>query len=286
METGACCRRAIHHDHAAAGSWLGDRLRRNLLRDVVLVRGSVAAAGTACKSGREPRAVVQHRALGCMVPCSDSAGFVVQAIPARRDCARRRERGHRCHRADIVGKTCALSAEPAQGIPGSVGGSARLRLSRAAIQDCDRLRRPARQRIHAWHAEAQWLFARTAHRLHLCRRGRGARIHRSRARSGPVPCAAAPRDTDRVTRERFVRQSGRIRVDVVLARSRCGEHRHDAQPHANHRNPAAILQLRRLVHARQLAWRRSPLTHLRRGQGTCGGAAVGAGGGRAARGPL
>jgi hypothetical protein len=103
-----------------------------------------------------------------------------------------------------------------------------------------------------WHAEAARLPAGAAHRLHLRRVGEelGFIGVTSRWRSfSRSSCAARAWRTG----QRPVSRSGRLRAGHGLVRARGREHRHDAQPHAHHRHPAAVLQLRRLVPARELA---------------------------------
>ena len=84
-----------------------------------------------------------------------------------------------------------------------------------------------------------------AHRLHLLRGRRGARVHRRHHRAGALSCAVPARHARRDARQRCVPEPGRVRPRVGVAGARHRERRHDAEPDAGHRHPAAVLQLRR-----------------------------------------
>ena len=146
---------------------------------------------------------------------------------------------------------------PAARVPRPVDRSARVGLPRHPVAGRDRLGRMVRKGIHGRDAEAARVSSRAAHRLHLRRRRRGARASSASLvdagrLSLPACCASyaiAARANDGFS------SLVAFGLAVELARARAGEHRHDAEPHADHRHPAAVLQLRRLVPAGVAGWR-------------------------------
>ena len=119
----ACADRAdsVGDHHAPAGPRHGHRVHRDLLRDVVLVRRSLAAPDAARKPGGQPHTFVQHRHVGRVVSRSGRAYPVLQAVSGRRNHSSRGEHRNRGSSTDPLGEARAVSAEPAQGISRSVG---------------------------------------------------------------------------------------------------------------------------------------------------------------------
>ena len=117
--------------------------------------------------------------VGRVVPPPARARALVQAVPRRRRGARRRERRDgRASRRSLWEQLDAVSAAPPARVPRPIARPARVGLPRHPVAGRDRLRRLVRQGLHARHAEAARVPPGAAHRLHLRRRRRGARLHR------------------------------------------------------------------------------------------------------------
>ena len=193
VEARARRRRSVAADHDAARPRHRHRVRRHLLRDAVLGGRLVAAAAARGEPGGESDSRLQHRAVGRVVPAPPRARALVQAVPGRGDLPRRRQRRSIGVVAPILWeKLDAVSAEAPAGLPRSRHRSARLAgyhviQSQIAIGSGGWFGKG----YHAGHAEAARVPSRAAHRLHLRRRRRGARLHRRDASRSRSSCCSS-----------------------------------------------------------------------------------------------
>ena len=223
--------------------------------------------------GGEPHPRVQRVRLGRVVPPAHRARALVRAVSGRRDRARRRECRDGRARADHLGQLAPYQQKRLLVFLDPTVDPRAARLPRHAVAGRDRLGRLVRQGLHAGHAEAPRVPSGAAHRFHLRGRRRGARLHRRDAGVVAVPAAVPPRDE---IAERANDSFSSLVAFGLLASwfvHVLDERRHDAEPDADHRHSAAVLQLRRLVHAGELAGRSASSSRI---------SSEGRGGGRAA----
>ncbi|CAA9335458.1 MAG: Rod shape-determining protein RodA, partial [uncultured Gemmatimonadaceae bacterium] len=257
---------AAHHASARPGH--RHRVHRDLLRDAVLVGRPVAPAHPGREPRGEPRARLQPPHLGRVVLPAARAGHQVPRVSVGGGDPRRGERLLRRAGADSVGPPRALPTEATAGLHRPEHRRARLGLPRDPVARGDRLRGDVGEGVDAGHAEAAGLPSRAAHRLHLVGGGRGARLPGRDARTHALSRALSARRAHRHARQRQLQLPRGLRPRLELVRARRRERGDDAQPRPDHRHPAPLLQLRRLVHARELAGRRDAGPHLGRGEGT------------------
>jgi hypothetical protein len=202
------------------------------------------------------------------------ARVLLQAVPRR---GRRPDGGERDDGrggAADLGQAQAVPAEAPARLPRPAERPEGVGLPRAPVAGRHRLRGRVRQGVDAGDPEAPRVPSCAAHRLHLGGGRRGAGLHRRVRRARPLPLAAHAVHAHRGAGHRLVRVARRLRAHGELVRARDRERRDDAQPHADHRDPAAVLQLRRVVHAHLLARRGPPGAHLGGGARPAEGLAV------------
>ena len=145
---------------------------------------------------------------------------------------------------------------------------ARERLSRHSVAGRDRLRRMVRPRLSAMGRRNGSRFCRSSTPTSFSpwsARSWGSSASPSRWRSLRFFFCGSIRISERANDSFSSLVAFGLLGELVHARAR--ERRHDAQRHADHRNSAAVLQLRRIVHARVLAGRRRARPHLQRRRG-------------------
>ena len=184
--------------HGAARPRDRHRLHRHLLRDAVLVGRVVARCCCCVASPVVSLSSRSARALGRVVPRAARARALVQAVPRRGRRARRRERrdGRRWRRSSgtsssRTSRSACWCSSTRRSIPRASGYH--VLQSQIAIGSGGWFG----QGLHAGHAEATRVPSGAAHRLHLRRRRRGARLHRRDARAHAVPAALPARDPRR-----------------------------------------------------------------------------------------
>lgn len=111
---------------------------------------------------------------------------------------------------------------------------------------------PVRQGHRQRHAVDPRLSARGPHGLHLLRSGRGVRVRGRHGAHRPVRPAHRGVPLHRPARRQPLRHAHRHGRHRHVALPDFGEHRHGLRPYAHHGHPAALRQLRLLVHGREL----------------------------------
>ena len=145
-----------------------------------------------------------------------------------------------------------LPAQPPARVPEPRGRPLRRRLQPRPGQDCHRQRWPVRQGHRQRHAVDPRLSARGPHGLHLLRSGRGVRVRGRHGAHRPVRPAHRGVPLHRPARRQPLRHAHRHGRRRHVAVPDSGEHRHGLRPYAHHGHPAALRQLRLLVHGREL----------------------------------
>jgi rod shape determining protein RodA len=102
-------------------------------------------------------------------------------------------------------------------------------------------------RLHRGASETAGVPAGAAHGFHLPDRGGGAGVHRRGGRPGPVSRPLPRAAAHLPSRHRPVQQPGGIRDPGHLLHPCVRERGYDGEPDADHRHPAPVLLLRRLL---------------------------------------